>query len=209
MRTSKPKPRTKPPEERRIELMNAAQRLFLELGVASTTIEQITSGANVAKGTFYLYFSSKEDILAALGERFAQEHLARLKKAIAAVSKEDWRGKLTAWAKANVNGYLDSIQLHDIVFHGTRPPTREGRGGMVDNIVVDHMYELLRDGIDAGAWSIEDPRFAAVFLFSGFHGAVDHAYTREKQVNRRRLTQRLEHLCLGVVGLPNRRLIRR
>jgi hypothetical protein len=46
MRTaSRSRPRTKPPEERRDELMNAAQRLFLEHGVGPTTIEQITSAA--------------------------------------------------------------------------------------------------------------------------------------------------------------------
>ena len=43
-------PRTKPPEQRRDDLMNAAQRLFLDLGVSATTVEQITSGAGVAKG---------------------------------------------------------------------------------------------------------------------------------------------------------------
>ena len=83
---SKFRPRTKPPAERRDELMNAARRLFLKQGVAPTTIEQITSGADVAKGTFYLYFSSKEDVLAALGERFAQELLATIKAGM-----ESWR----------------------------------------------------------------------------------------------------------------------
>lgn len=68
---AKLRPRTKPPEARLDELMTSAQRLFLKHGVGSTTIEQITSGAEVAKGTFYLYFSSKEDVLEALRERFA------------------------------------------------------------------------------------------------------------------------------------------
>jgi AcrR family transcriptional regulator len=36
--------------------MDSALRLFLEQGVAPTTIEQITAGASVAKGTFYLHF---------------------------------------------------------------------------------------------------------------------------------------------------------
>jgi AcrR family transcriptional regulator len=74
--STKSRPRTKPPEERRDELMNSAQHLFLKSGVGPTTIEQITSGAKVAKGTFYLYFSSKEAVLAALGDRFAEEHLS-------------------------------------------------------------------------------------------------------------------------------------
>lgn len=193
---SKSRPRTKPPEVRRDELMNAAQHLFLERGVEATTIEQITSGAAVAKGTFYLYFSSKEDVRAALGERFAQKHLASIKAAIAERPEEDWNGKLATWAKASVAFYLDAIQLHDMLFYESRSPTR---AGLVDNIVIDHLLELLQAGVDAEAWSIDDPRFTAVFLFSGLHGVVDDAYTKEKRVNRSRLAHRLERLCFRAV----------
>ena len=81
--SSKSRPRTKPPEERREEphLRIPAQHLFLEHGVGPTTIEQITSRAKVAKGTFYLYFPSKEAVLAALGDRFGEQHLAKIKSA--------------------------------------------------------------------------------------------------------------------------------
>jgi hypothetical protein len=34
------------------------------------------------------------------------------------------------------------------------------------------------------------------------HGVVDDAYSRELQVNRRRLAQRLEQLCFNAVRLP-------
>ena len=68
--------RTKPPEERRDELMNAAERLFLAHGFGPTTIEQVTAAAQVAKGTFYLYFKSKDDVRSGLGDRFARDHLA-------------------------------------------------------------------------------------------------------------------------------------
>src|SRR5580658_5319774 len=98
MSASKVRPRTKPPAERRDELMNAAQRLFLANGVGPTTIEQITAGAGVAKGTFYLYFSSEDDVLAALGERFSAQLVAKLEGAIAKRPAADWPGKLTAWA---------------------------------------------------------------------------------------------------------------
>src|SRR5277367_343524 len=94
---SKTRPRTKPPEERRNELMNAAQRLFLKHGVGPTTIEQITTGAEVAKGTFYLYFSSKEDVLAALRGRFGQELLERIRTAVTQNREDDWKGKLASW----------------------------------------------------------------------------------------------------------------
>jgi AcrR family transcriptional regulator len=196
-RASKSRPRTKPPQVRRDELLNAAQRLFLEHGVGLTTIEQITSAADVAKGTFYLYFSSKEDVRAALGERFAQKHLVHIKAAIAAKPDDDWKGRLATWARACIAGYLDSIQLHDILFYEARSPTREG---LVNNIVIDHLAELLEAGVAAGAWSIDDPRFTAVFLFSGLHGVVDDAYIKEKRVNRSRLANRLERFCFRAVG---------
>jgi AcrR family transcriptional regulator len=178
--------------------MNSAQHLFLEHGVGPTTIEQITSRAKVAKGTFYLYFPSKEAILAALGDRFGEQHLAKIKSALAGKSPEDWKGKLAAWAAAGVASYLDSIRLHDVLFFGSHPPTREG---LVDNIVIDHLAELLRAGADVAAWSVDDCRFTAVFLFSGIHAVVDDAYSKEKRVHRGRLTERLEHLCFRAVGI--------
>jgi AcrR family transcriptional regulator len=198
----KSRPRTKPPAERRDELLNAAQRLFLKHGVGSTTIEQITSGAEVAKGTFYLYFSSKEDLLAALRDRFGQGLLTKIKAAIANKQKEDWKGKLATWAAAGVTGYLESIRLHDILFYNSHPPpTPEG---LVKNTVIDHLVELLRAGTDAGAWTVDDPHFTAVFLFNGLHSVVGDACSREKRANRSRLTQKLQQLCLRAVGPPPR-----
>ncbi len=191
------RPRTKPPEERREELMNAAQRLFLKHGVGPVTIEQITRAADVAKGTFYLYFSSKEDVLAALSDRFAVDLLAKTNAEVRKQPNSDWKKKLSAWVQACANGYLDSIELHDILFYGSRPATREG---LVDNIVIDRLAALLQEGISAKAWQIDDSRFTAVFLFSGLHSVVDDAYGKEKRANRVRLAQRLEKICFRAVG---------
>jgi AcrR family transcriptional regulator len=190
--------RTKAPEVRRNELMSAALRLFLKNGVAPTTVEQITAGAAVAKGTFYLHFSSKENLLAALGERFGQELLATVRGAVDAVATSDWKGKLEAWAGAAVNGYLDAIRLHDVAFHDHSPPARTA---VVDNVIVDHLDALLRAGAAAQAWSVDDARFTAVSLFSALHGVVDDAYVREKRVDRARLVHLLRQLCFRSVGL--------
>ena len=195
---AKRQPRTKPPEQRRDELMNVAQRLFLDLGVDATTIEQITSGAGVAKGTFYLYFTSKDDMRAALGERYAQEHLAAVKAALLEEPERDWRAKLAGWMSANVAFYLDSVPLHDMLFQEARLSTREG---LVDNIVIDHLADLLQAGVPAGAWSIDSPRFTAVFLFSGVHGVIDDVVTKKQAIDPDRLVKRLEGFCLRAVGL--------
>lgn len=46
-------------------LLDAAQRLFLEHGIESVSIDDITREANVAKGSFYRYFHDKEDLVRA------------------------------------------------------------------------------------------------------------------------------------------------
>lgn len=54
------------PKIRRMEILEAAEDLFRNQGYANTTVEAIIRKVGVAKGTFYYYFKSKEDILGAL-----------------------------------------------------------------------------------------------------------------------------------------------
>src|SRR5262249_60612199 len=45
------------------ELMEAARRVIGRHGFEGTTIDRVAEEAHVAKGTIYLYFSNKEDLL--------------------------------------------------------------------------------------------------------------------------------------------------
>ena len=50
-------------EQKQGDLLNSAYHCFLNKGFAKTTIDDIVQQARVAKGTFYLYFHDKEDIM--------------------------------------------------------------------------------------------------------------------------------------------------
>lgn len=50
-------------ERKRQNLLAAAYGLFTEKGVAKTSVDEIARRANVAKGTFYLYFQDKDQLL--------------------------------------------------------------------------------------------------------------------------------------------------
>ena len=50
-------------ENKRERILNAAIKLFTEKGFDQTSIEDITSHAGVAKGTFYSFFDKKGDVL--------------------------------------------------------------------------------------------------------------------------------------------------
>jgi AcrR family transcriptional regulator len=64
-------------EEKKQNLLSSAQELFLKKGVAKTSVDEIVQRANVAKGTFYLYFKDKGDLLQALVDQMCNRILER------------------------------------------------------------------------------------------------------------------------------------
>ena len=72
---------TKDPEVRQAELMDTALELFLTTGYEKTTIQDIVKKVNVAQGTFYYYFSSKEAVMEAIFARHVRTMLGRAQSA--------------------------------------------------------------------------------------------------------------------------------
>lgn len=58
-------------EERRSELAEVALRLWAEKGVDATSVAAIAEEAGVSKGTFYLYFPSKQALLEDVLRRYS------------------------------------------------------------------------------------------------------------------------------------------
>lgn len=48
---------------KRMNILDSAYRLFTDAGFSSTAIDDIVKSAGIAKGTFYLYFKDKYDLL--------------------------------------------------------------------------------------------------------------------------------------------------
>ncbi len=61
-----------PSERDRIEkrLLETAAECLASYGVRRTTVDEITAGAHIAKGSFYLFYDSKEDLFLSLFDSF-------------------------------------------------------------------------------------------------------------------------------------------
>jgi AcrR family transcriptional regulator len=61
-----------PAERDRIEkkLLETAAVCLASYGVRRTTVDEITAGAHIAKGSFYLFYDSKEDLFLSLFDSF-------------------------------------------------------------------------------------------------------------------------------------------
>ncbi|MBI5257304.1 MAG: TetR/AcrR family transcriptional regulator [Burkholderiales bacterium] len=76
MSTADAPPRRRRKEARPQELLDAALALFVEKGFAATRAEEVATRAGVSKGTLYLYFPSKEDLLKAVIAQCLSERIA-------------------------------------------------------------------------------------------------------------------------------------
>lgn len=63
------RPVKKPPEVWREEILNAARQLFISKGYEETSVSDIMAMAGGAKGMFYRWFQSKEEVMHALGNQ--------------------------------------------------------------------------------------------------------------------------------------------
>lgn len=193
---SSSKPRTKPAPVRRDELMDAAERLFVKQGAAATSVDEIVALADVAKGTFYLHFASKERLLAALQQRFVTRTHDNLVHALARRAPDDWLGRLNVWVEVSIALYLDNTDLHQVVFHEFEAKPAESAH---DNRVVEELARLIEGARQARAFKVEDSFITATMLFHALHGLV-HDSATGKRPQRQRLTQRAKeffHLAVG------------
>ena len=149
------------------EILEGARRVLARYGVQGTTVDRVAEEAKVAKGTIYLYFDTKDDLVHAavldglrsmVAETVASDDaslapLDRIRKLILAqvriqASNQDF-------LKTLIIGNSLDIELE----------SEAGREFM--DVYVSHLdfiASVLQDAIDRGAVRRIDPKFAAFML---------------------------------------------
>lgn len=76
------------PEERRLSILNAAKEMFAINGYHDTSISDIIKRADIARGTFYLYFKDKREIFDALFDQLLQRINESLERVVISPEKK-------------------------------------------------------------------------------------------------------------------------
>ena len=78
-------------EDRRTQLLDAAQRLLLERGTGGVTMERLAEYAGVSKALPYSHFENSDEVLIAVHQRVVNELGRRIIEALEASSPSDDR----------------------------------------------------------------------------------------------------------------------
>jgi len=76
-------------EDKRRRIIDAAVEVFAEKGFFGSKVSEVARRADVADGTIYLYFKSKDDILISLFEEKMEEIMARLTEILSGIEEPE------------------------------------------------------------------------------------------------------------------------
>ena len=161
-------PRTINKHERRAQLVAAATDAFARQGVAATSVADIVRAAGVAQGTFYLYFTSKDDVILAVVAGVAETMLTSLQGRLdtAAMPAKD---RLRAFGRLLGDLARDG-ELSDVTDFIHRAENRTLHDRFAEHLLprlLPLMEQLVADGVTDGSFRVADPRAAAWFVLGG------------------------------------------
>ncbi len=161
-------------QARRGQLVEAAASVFMQRGVAATSVDEIVRAAGVAKGTFYLYFDTKDAMVTAVAEAMVLGVADRI-QTIATDPDRSPVERLVAFAGAigQVGGDAYERDLIE-VFH--RPENRAIHDRIADqsfHALGPLMSAIIAAGVESGQFRPIDPRRAAAYVFACFASLHD------------------------------------
>jgi AcrR family transcriptional regulator len=154
--------------DKRNAILQAAWKLIRHYGYGKTTIEDIAQEAGVGKGTAYLYFKSKAEIMLSLTELTNDRITADLERIAAGPGSPEER--LRACVLHRIVTLFDIVQKspHGAEIISSMLPEIVERLDRYVRACGELFGGLLREGIEAGGFSVADPRATGRLLAEFF-----------------------------------------
>ena len=164
---------------RQREILKAAREVFFTRGIHLATVDDVAARAELSKGAIYLYFESKESILAHLLLEGLETLLNELRAAYAAQEPLTAEERIRRLARA----YFRFAQEHP---HDFRMLMALDRGRFREKVPealyqqvlsgslrgLELVADAVRQGVREGHFFTEDPRQAAGALWAALHGVL-------------------------------------
>ena len=170
---------------RREQILEAAYQLFHESGFSAATMDQIAERAELAKGTLYLYFKSKEEVYYALLDRGLEILIGLLEDK---VNQRPPRDRILEELAATLSqfhkDYTDYIRLFMVMNQEDIQAKLSVEVCEQFNSRATTILKLIRNEIqtliDGGAYLSVNAWQVANLLWAAYNGITQLALTREQ-----------------------------
>ena len=143
-------------EERRNEILDAADELFGQKGFDGTSTNDILEKVGIARGTLYHHFKAKEDIMDALIERYSD----RLLSAAQEIALDKSIPVISRITRVVMAMNLDGRSSAEIMEHIHKPQNalmHQKIQKVLINGLTPILSDIIREGIEQGLFSTPYP----------------------------------------------------
>lgn len=182
-------PRPDVSEERREQIISAAINVFARLGFHDARMDDIVTESGLSKGALYWYFNSKDDIIAAIMDRFIDREQEGMESALQ--QEAPVTEKLLRLHDLFVEDMRGMMGLMPILYEFYASATRKAavRKALVRFFqpVRKVLSDLIKQGIERGEFKPVDADVVAVGLIAFYEGLLLLAVLDPKGVDLKKM----------------------
>ncbi len=202
-------------EAKRRRIIDAAIEVFAHDGISNGKIATIAEKAGIGKGTVYEYFSSKEDIFAAVFKDFFDQMMTGYAQLIDAPMDPVKKIELVFDYSYD---YLDLLMKDkhgqdwliflEIFLQGFRDEFK-GIGKLSFSAVLREVYDIFKpiveEGIQAGVFRQLDPDYVTFILFTALDGLSIHYFLNRDHYDTNKLKEVTKEIFLNGLLQPSQK----
>ncbi len=163
--------------QRKIDIINAARKIFSNKGFNSATMEEIALEAELSPGTLYLYFKNKEELHISLSIEILKYLTDEIQKVVPQdISVEE---KIDKFRDVFIDVYEYDPNILINLFHlQSGEALRNLSGDVLRQIKIDStmahgaIIDVVKQGIEQGVFVDENPVALADILWASYGGIV-------------------------------------
>ena len=196
-----------PKEAVKDAILDATDRLLARYGYKKMTVEDISVEVGIGKGTIYLHFTSKEEIVLSHIDRIVDRVKERLREL--AASDAPAAERLRSMLLTRVLYRFDSIQHYTQSLSDLLAALRPGlmaRRALYFEAEAQIFAELLVAGRESGEFDFQDEKATARALLQATNGLLPYSLSTAELGAREEVEQRAADIAdLVMRGLLNRK----
>ena len=172
--------------ERRNEILDVAEELFVSKGYDNTSTNDIIDRVGIVRGTLYYHFRSKEDILNAIIQRINDSLVAKARAAASETSVPVIDRLMMTIASLHVDSEIGD----EIIDQVHKPQNALMHQKMQRNLmegVVPIIVHLVEEGKTQGIFHIEYPSETVEMLFIYSNIVFDNDYDESEEKAQKRI----------------------
>jgi AcrR family transcriptional regulator len=167
-------PRPDVSDERKSQILNAAENVFTKKGLDLARMDDIAEETGLSKGTLYLYFKSKDDLIIAILDRMFQGIFNQLERRLN--DHTSATEAINQFTEEAIRDYKHMLRLMPVAYEFLAMAFRNKIVRQALKVYLEKFMDVLEPiiqrGIDSGEFRPVDPRETAIAACAIYEGTV-------------------------------------